>query len=153
SVSVAQAAPDEAARRLLDALVTARLLTASGREVDAQVRLAHQRVLEDWARARTIVAESAEFYRSRAALEERRRKWEAGKRRSELLLPRGLPLAEAEDIVGKYGDDLAPEVIAYVQDSRRRADRIQRIGWGVAAVCFLLAAGAVVAEQQALAER
>jgi hypothetical protein len=105
AVPLAQAAPEEAARKLLDALVTARLLTVSGIEADAQVRLTHQRVLENWARAGAIVAESADFYRIRADLEESRRKWEAGKRRNELLLARGLPLAEAESIIGKYGDE------------------------------------------------
>ena len=101
----------------------ARLLTTSGIEADAQVRLAHQRVLEDWARARTIVAESADFYRIRADLEESRRKWETGKRRGEFLLPRGLPLAEAESIVGKYGDELTPEVLAYVPLTPARQSR------------------------------
>ena len=156
AVSLAQAAPDEAARKLLDALVTARLLTTSGIEADARVRLAHQRVLEDWSRVRTIVADSADFYRIRADLEESRRKWETGKRRGELLA-RGLPLAEAESVVGKYGDELTPEVLAYVRASRQRANRAQIIGWGVAAVFFLLAIGAGVAakvavDQQAAAE-
>jgi hypothetical protein len=85
-------------------------------------------VLEDWSRARSIVAESADFYRIRAELEESRRKWEAGKRRNELLLPRGLPLAEAVSIVGKYGNDLTPEALAYVGASRKRALRSQMIG-------------------------
>ena len=131
-----QAAPDAAARKLIDGLVSARLLTTSEIEADAQVRLAHQRVLEDWSRAHTIVAESADFYRIRADLEESRRKWESGNRRSELLLARGLPLAEAESIVGKYGDELATEVRAYVRASRQRANRAQMIGWGAAAVFF-----------------
>jgi hypothetical protein len=55
SVPLAQATADEPTRRLLDVLVTARLLTTSGVEAEAQVRLAHQRVLQDWTRARTIV--------------------------------------------------------------------------------------------------
>jgi hypothetical protein len=110
AVPLAEAVPDDVARKLVDALVTARLITASGIEADAQVRLAHQRVLEDWSRAHTIVAESADFYRIRADLEESRRKWEMGNRRGELLLARGLPLAEAESIVGKYGDEVIPEV-------------------------------------------
>ena len=141
AVPLAQAAPDETARRLLDALVTARLVTTSGIEVEAQVRLAHQRVLEDWTRARGIVAESADFYRIRADLEESRRKWETGKRRDELLT-RGLALAEAESIAGKYGDELTPEVLAYVRASRNRANRAQMLGWGAAAVFFLLAIAA-----------
>jgi tetratricopeptide (TPR) repeat protein len=139
---LAQAAPDAAARRLLDALVTARLLTTSGSAADAQVRLVHQRVLEDWARARTIVGESADFYRIRANLEESRQNWERRKRRRELLLPRGLPLAEAENIASKYGDELTPEVHSYVEASRKRANRGQMIAWGTAAVFLLLAVGA-----------
>ena len=153
AVPLAQAAPDEAAGKLVDALVTARLLTTSGIEADAQVRLAHQRVLEDWSRARTVVAESADFYRIRADLEESRRKWETGKRRGELLLARGLPLAEAESIVGKYGDELAPEVLAYVRASRKRANRAQMIGWSVAAVFFLVAIGAGIAAKVAFDQR
>jgi tetratricopeptide (TPR) repeat protein len=152
-VPLAQAAPDDTARRLFDALVTARLLTTSGIEADAQVRLAHQRVLEDWSRARTIVAESADFYRIRADLEESRRKWETGKRRGELLLARGLPLAEATSIVGKYGDELTPEVRAYVRASRQRANRAQMIGWGVAAVFLLVAIGAGIAAKVSFDQR
>jgi hypothetical protein len=126
AVPLATATPDPAGRSLVDALVQARLLTTSGAAADAQVRLAHQRVLEDWDRAGKIVAESREFYRIRAELEDSRRKWQAGKRRHELLLARGLPLAEAENIAGKYGDELAPEVILYVRASRARAKYASR---------------------------
>jgi tetratricopeptide (TPR) repeat protein len=153
SMPLAKAAPDPTARKLLDALVTARLLTTSGAEADAQVRLAHQRVLEDWARARAIVTESADFYRIRADLEESRRKWETGKRRRELLLARGLPLAEAESIVGKYGDELSPDVVAFVRASRARANLGQLIGWSAAAVFFLLAIGAGIAATVAIDQR
>jgi tetratricopeptide (TPR) repeat protein len=139
AVPLAQAEPDVATHKLIDALVTARLLTTSGIDADAQVRLAHQRVLADWGRAHAIVAESADFYRIRADLDESRRKWEAGNRRSELLLARGLPLAEAESIVAKYADELAPEVRAYVRTSRQRANRAQMIGWSAAAAFAMLA--------------
>jgi eukaryotic-like serine/threonine-protein kinase len=153
AVPLAQAAPDDAARKLVDALVTARLLTTGGLAADAQVRLAHQRVLEDWGRARTIVADSADFYRIRADLEESRRKWDAGKRRRELLLARGLPLAEAESIVGNHRDELAPEVLAYVRASRTRANRAQMVGWSAAAVFFFVAILAVVAAKLAFDQR
>jgi tetratricopeptide (TPR) repeat protein len=165
-----EAAPDAASQRLLDALVTARLLTVSGNEADAskekdtsiapvaaQVRLTHQRVLQDWSRARTIVAESADFYRVRSDLEENYRRWNNGDRRGELLLARGLPLAEAENIVGKYGDELTPDVRDYVKASRKRANRAQMIGWSAAAVFALVALGAgfewkTASEQRAAAE-
>jgi eukaryotic-like serine/threonine-protein kinase len=157
-VPLAQAAMDAATRKLLDALANARLLTVSGIEADAQVRLAHQRVLDDWSRARRLVAESADFYRIRADLQESRRKWETGNRRGELLLARGLPLAEAESIVDKYGDELAPDVLTYYRASCKRANRAQMIGWGMAAVFALAAVGAgieakVASEQRAAADR
>jgi tetratricopeptide (TPR) repeat protein len=153
AVPLAQAAPDDTARKLVDTLVTARLLTTSGLAADAQVRLAHQRVLEDWSRARATVADSADFYRIRADLEESRRKWDAGKRRSELLLARGLPLAEAESVAGKYRDELAPEILAYVRASRARANRAQMFAWGAAAVFLLVAIGAGIAAKVAFDQR
>jgi eukaryotic-like serine/threonine-protein kinase len=133
---------DELSRKLISALTSARLLTATGTAGDAQVRLTHQRVLEDWNRARTIVTESGDFYRIRADLEESLRKWEAGKCRKELLLARGLPLAEAASIISKYGAELPPEALAYVRASRQRAQRAQMVGWGLAAFFFLLAVAA-----------
>jgi hypothetical protein len=142
AVPLAQAAPDETARKLVDVLVTARLLTTSGIEADARVRLAHQRVLEDWSRAHTIVAESADFYRIRADVEEQRRRWEVGGHRNELLLPRGLPLAEAENITAKYPAELAPATRAYVATSSRRALLRLRLTAAAAVGAALLAVAA-----------
>jgi tetratricopeptide (TPR) repeat protein len=153
AATLAQAAPDATTRKLLDALVAARLLATSGTEADAQVRLVHQRVLQDWVRARAIVVDSADFYPIRDDLEESRRKWEMGKRRTELLLARGLPLAEAESIAGKYGDELTPEVRTYVRASRKRANRAQMIAWGSAAIFLLLAIGAGAAAKLAFDQR
>ncbi len=153
SVPLAQAAPDELGRKLVDALIDARLLTTAGTDADPQVRLTHQRVLEDWNRAHTVVVESADFYRIRAELEESRRKWESGNRRKELLLPRGLPLAEAASIVGKYGNELTPEALAYVRTSRQRVQRAQMIGWGLAAIFFVVAVGAGLAAKMAFDQR
>src|SRR5579863_5407483 len=153
SVPRAQTEPDEASRKLVEALVNARLLTTSGSEAEQQVRLAHQRVLEDWTRARKLVVESADFFRIRADVEEGRRRWEAGNRRRELLLPRGLPLAEAESIIARYRDELAPETVAYVGASRRRANQGQVIAWSAAAAFFILALGAGIASKIALDQR
>ncbi len=151
------AAPDEARRRLVDALVGARLLTVSGAGEGGQVRLAHQRVLTDWARVRDIVAGSADFYRIHGEVERQRQRWEAN-RRSDLLLPRGLPLAEAQSIVERYGEDVGPETRAFIAASRARAGRAQMVT-GAAAILFAaVAVGAlfqwwVAREQTRLAER
>ena len=100
AVPLAQAAPDAAAGNLLDALVKARLLTTSGVEAEAQVRLAHQKVLEDWARALHSRRECGFLSHFEPIWRIARRKWETGQRRGEFLA-RGLPLAEAESIVGR----------------------------------------------------
>src|SRR4029077_11946695 len=73
-------------------------------------------------------------------------------RRGELLA-RGLPLFGAESVVSKYGDEVTPEVLTYVRASRKRANRAQMIGWGAAAVFFLLAIGAGIAFKVAVDQR
>jgi formylglycine-generating enzyme required for sulfatase activity len=140
AVPLAQAAPDDTGRRLLDALVTARLLTTSGIEADAQVRLAHQRVLEDWARARTIVAENADFYRIRAEVEEQRRRWEAARRSRDFLVGRGRPLAEAESIIRRFAEELPPATCDFIKRSGRHARLRQTLS---AAVLIGIIAGLV----------
>ncbi|WP_375460704.1 AAA family ATPase [uncultured Enterovirga sp.] len=150
-VPLDQAAPDQPNRRLIEALVASRLLTLTDAGDGTLVRLAHQRVLTDWARTREIVAGSADFYRIRGEIERRRQRWQLN-RRPDLLLPRGLPLAEAENIVARYGDEIAPETRAFVRASRIRAGRAQMITGAAAVIFALVAAGAVfqtwVARQQ-----
>lgn len=151
------ATADEPRQRLVERLVAARLLTLSDAGSGSMIRLAHQRILTDWARTREIVAGSADFYRVRAEIERRRRRWEAN-RRSDLLLPSGLPLAEAENIVGRFGDEISPETRAYVRASRIRAGRAQMITAAAAVIFAVVAAGAlwqwsVAREQTRLAER
>jgi len=155
------AANDDSARELVQALTEARILMSSGAaDGTATVRLAHQRVLTSWARARDIVAASAEFYRIRDEVEAQCRRWEASKRKTELLIPRGLPLAEAEKIARDFGNELPAETHAFIAASGRRARLQQRLVAGAAAVfavLFLAAtAGGIMAwraRQEADAQR
>ena len=153
AVPLAEAAADAPARRLVEALVGARLLTLTGEGGAASLRLAHQRVLTDWERARTIVAESGDFYRIRDEVEDRRRRWEANGRKGELLLARGLPLAEARKIAEAYGAELSPEARAFIAASRLRANRAQVVALGAAGVFALLAIGAGLGWRRAADER
>ncbi|TDR94854.1 AAA family ATPase [Enterovirga rhinocerotis] len=148
---LAEIAPDEARRALVAALVGARLLTLSDTGDGSLVRLAHQRVLTDWGRTREIVQGSADFYRIHGEIERRRLRWEEN-RRADLLLPRGLPLAEAEDVVARYGEEIAPETRAFVRASRARAGRAQMLTGAAAVIFALVAIGALfqwtIARQQ-----
>ena len=139
---LAEAAPDDPSRRLVSALVEARLLTLAEASDGGIVRLAHQRILDDWARAREIVRGSADFYRIRAEIETRRQRWEAA-RRADLLLPRGLPLAEAEDVARRYGEEIAPATHAYIRASRVRAGRAMMLTSGAAVVFAAVAVAAL----------
>ncbi|MFI5011776.1 MAG: tetratricopeptide repeat protein [Hyphomicrobiales bacterium] len=152
-VALAEVAPDEASRSLVAALVEARLLQSRGESGGAIIHLSHQRVLSDWARAKIIVGESADFYRIRDETEARRQAYEASGRRAELLLPRGLPLAEAESVVRRYGDEVSSEARAFVQASRRRANRAQGLTAIAAGLFALLAVGAGIFAKIAVDQR
>jgi eukaryotic-like serine/threonine-protein kinase len=145
----AQAAPDETSRALVAALVKARLLQSRNEGGEAVIRLAHQRVLTDWARAEAAVDDSADFYRVRADVEARRKAYEASERRPELLLARGLPLAAAEDMVRRYGNEMSGEALAFVKASRRRANRAQMLTAIAACLFALVAAAAAIGAWEA----
>jgi tetratricopeptide (TPR) repeat protein len=148
----ADSSPD---RRLVEALLApeARLLTIEDRGRGSQLRLAHEALIENWPRAKRIVVESSNFIRVRDDVEVQRRKWEAAKYRREFLLARGLPLAEAEDLVAKFGDEMSSAALAFIKASRDRARRWQQV-LSVAAISFgLVALVAVFAALEAIRER
>jgi tetratricopeptide (TPR) repeat protein len=149
-------------RRLVEALLApeARLLTIEDRGRGSELRLAHEALIENWPRAKQIVTESGHFIRVRDDIEAQRRKWEIAGRRSEFLLARGLPLAEAEDLVAKFGGEMSVGAIAFVKASRGRARRRQQLASTAAVVFGLVALVAVLmalvanrAQRQAVAER
>ena len=135
-VPLAEAEPDAPSRQLVAALVNARILLTSGWEGAPTLRLAHARVLESWRRAKTIASESADFYRVRDEIEEQFRRWKAANEQRDLLIPSGLPLAEAENIVKRFGGELSDAVRKFIELSARRARAFQRL-LAAAAVSFL----------------
>ncbi len=154
SVPFEAAAYDPPAERLVRALVDARILLSSGSEQKATIRLAHQRVLENWRRAQEIVAANAEFYRIRDDVDGLRRRWEIANKARDLLIPKGVPLAEAESIAKRYPGELGPPILGFIAASGKRARFRQRLVGSAAVVFAVLAVGATVAGVIALqAER
>ena len=145
AVPLADAAYDEASARLIKALVDARILLSSGSEKNATIRLAHQRVLENWGRAKEIVAANAEFYRIRDDVEALRRRWENSDKKRDLLIPKGVPLAEAESIAKRYPGELDPPALGFIAASGKRARLRQRLVGATAIVFAVLAVGATLA--------
>ena len=157
---LAEAAPDATTAKLAEGLIQARILLVSGDEGVPIVSLAHQRVLESWKRARDIVASNADFFRIRDDVEDQLRRWEASGGKAELLLARGVPLAEAEKIVANFGTELGSEIRNFVATSGRRARFRQRLTAAAAVVFAVVAVGASILgffayrlEQRARAER
>jgi WD40 repeat protein len=131
---------------LAQALLEARILIAgSDASAHPTVRLAHDAVFSSWPRAKAAAQASRDFFRVRAEVEHALRRWQEHARLADLLIPRGVPLEEAEKLIGDFGSELPAELIAYVTASRYRARRGQRIVAGVAAgmsILFILAVAA-----------
>jgi WD40 repeat protein len=125
---------------LLDALLQARILIArTDAEGRPTVRLAHDSVLASWPRAREAAQASREFYRVRAEIEDALRLWQQYGRPQDRLIQPGVPLAEAERLVGDFAAELPSDLTDYVKASRNRARRRQRLV-AAAAVFFLVLA-------------
>jgi hypothetical protein len=144
-VPLATFAESSPERRLVEVLLAAdaRLLTIEDRGKGPVVRLAHEALIENWPRAKIIVGEGGNFIRTRDEIDAQRRRWEAAKRPTELLLASGLPLADAEDLVDKFGTELSPEIRAFVGASRTRARRRQQLVVAAAVSLLVMAGGGV----------
>ena len=115
-------------RALLDALLDpkARLLVAQADERSgAQVRVAHEALLSHWALARKQVESDARDLQLRARLEQAAQLWQdaPSRHRTSLLLPPGLPLDEARDLVRRWQEGLDTGIVEFVAASRTAARR------------------------------
>ncbi len=157
AVPFEQVAHNRLSERLVEALTGARILLTSGEQSVRSVRIAHQRVLSSWRRAREIVAEHADFFRIRAEVEEEQSRWEAAGKPRDLLIPRGLRLAEAESIQKRFSEEIAAPTRAFIALSGNRARLRQRLTTAAAAVFLGLAivAGYLgwLSQRNAVAER
>ncbi len=145
TVPLDDATPDAPSRRLVHALVDARILLTTGGEVAAGIRLAHQRVLADWVRARKLVDASIRFFSIHKEVEDQRRRWDDAGRSRDLLIQRGRALIRAESIVKDFGQELLPATLEFIRASGRRARLGQRLIAGTAVAFALLAVIAVIA--------
>ncbi|MCF8532485.1 MAG: hypothetical protein K9G48_05750 [Reyranella sp.] len=146
--------PDLRQQALAQMLVDARLAVADDTGQGRTFRLAHEALLSHWPRLRELIAEHRDFLIVRRRLQAEAVAWGQEDRDSDLLLPPGRRLAEAEDVLARRGADLDPETIAYVetsseaeQDRQRRAreagqaalrDKLRRSRRFAAAVSVLL---------------
>jgi WD40 repeat protein len=141
------------AKGLVDAFVAARLLvveTGKAHEQKAEVTVAHEALFAHWAALKNLLlAERDDLILPRARVAASHERWRAENRALDFLLPPGKQLSEAEQLLAEYGEELKPELKAYVAASMAQAHaqqkRRQRILIGALLMFALLAVGASAA--------
>ncbi|MFN7631161.1 MAG: AAA family ATPase, partial [Cyanobacteriota bacterium] len=134
----------QAARPLLEALVTARLLVRrQGEGQPSTVEVAHEALLRVWPLLRGWLDESRDFLLGTQQLEQDLAQWqEAPLADRPRALLSGLKLARGHAWLAERGDQLRPELRAFIQTSQQRAVHQRRILQGSAAVAFAVISGA-----------
>ncbi|MBV8174045.1 MAG: PD40 domain-containing protein [Verrucomicrobia bacterium] len=138
------------AKGLVDAFVAARLLVVeAGKAEDqkAEITVAHEALFEHWAALKNLLlAERDDLILPRARVAASYERWRAQHRAGDFLLPAGKQLSEAEHLLAKYGEELTPDLKAYIAASVAQAHaqqkRRQRLLVGALVVFALLAIAA-----------
>ena len=149
--------------RLVAAFLERRLLVASERDGTAEIRLAHEALLENWPAARDQITTDRRDLQTRARLETLQRRWsEAGtpaERKTALLT--GLNLLEGADLVRRWEIPRREGLGAYVAQSQA-AEGWRRKRFAIAASVLVLVFAGIAAlaslqwrraEQQAVLAR
>ncbi|MBT8080242.1 MAG: ATP-binding protein [Gammaproteobacteria bacterium] len=129
-------------RQLVDAFVENRLfVTELDAHGDAVVTVAHEALLWHWPRVKDWIAQNRQALRVRARIAAAADRWSREERRSDLLLPAGKPLVEAEALL-EQGFDLHDDEARFVEASIAKAKRLQRLKVGAVSMIAILAVAA-----------
>ncbi len=111
--------PDHpAAKELIGAFISARLLTADqGADGESTLSVAHEALLKHWPRVTQWLEGNRDFLRVRSRIGTRLGEWEEHQRADDYLIPSGTALAEAEQILAKYGQALELNESDYITRS------------------------------------
>ncbi|MBT8406773.1 MAG: WD40 repeat domain-containing protein, partial [Deltaproteobacteria bacterium] len=135
-------------RELVEAFLDwkARLLTVG--EGD-QVRISHEALLSHWSRAAAQIRTDRQDLQTRARVEAAAALWVQMNKSKAFLLTQGKPLADGEDFLAKYRDELDPQITAFIRASSARARRkklmLVAVAAGFAALGILAIIGAFIA--------
>ncbi len=141
-------------KTLVDALVTARLLTAdqspSGERI---ISVAHEALLRHWPRLVAWVEDNRLFLSTRTRVASRMADWTEKNKSDEYLIPRGPNLAAAESILAGHLASLDPLEIEFIGKSSERVRREDQrhlrnarlITAGAIVLCLIAVAGGLLA--------
>lgn len=126
-------------RALVEAFVDNRLfVTELAADGSAVVTVAHEALLWHWPRVMDWVVQNRENLRIRARIAAAAERWESENERTDLLLPSGKPLLEAETLL-EQGIDLPTDEATFIEASIARERRVQRVRRIVVAAIATLA--------------
>jgi tetratricopeptide (TPR) repeat protein len=139
-------------RALLETFVAARLfVTELADDGGAVVTVAHEALLWHWPRVSEWVDQNRENLRIRGRISIAAERWAGDQRPSDLLLPRGKPLGEAETLL-EQDIDLNETEAAYIGASIAKAKRTKQLKGAVVVMLALMAilagSAAFMANQQ-----
>jgi eukaryotic-like serine/threonine-protein kinase len=142
---------NEAAHRLVQGLVDARLLVSELVFDEPVVSVAHEALLHHWPRVVEWIDDNRSGLQVRARLAVVASRWEREARRRDLLLPRGRLLDEAKALLQNPAVSLADYELTFVHASGRNARWAQRMR--VLAVSLIAVLGVMAIAAAAVAIR
>ena len=110
------------------------------RPTPRRLRIAHERVLESWQRAKRFLAAEKFFFQTRSDIESLHLRWKR-KRSLGQLIPLGPSLKAASELRRSYGDELPLELRAFIDRSVLRG-KLWNVAYWVVAGVLLATAGA-----------
>ncbi|MEX2124361.1 MAG: tetratricopeptide repeat protein [Woeseia sp.] len=139
-------------RSLLETFVAARLfVTELSDDGSAVVTVAHEALLWHWPRVQEWVDQNRDNLRIRGRIAIAAARWTAEKKPSDLLLPRGKPLGEADTLM-QQGIELDAREHEFIHASLAKAKRTQQLKGAIvitlAGLSILAGSAAFLAQQQ-----
>lgn len=148
-------------QRLLQAFLDphSRLLVSDGDDKAGRIRVSHEALLSHWERARDQLDHDRDDLLVRSRLEQAASLWDAAdiSKRPERLLPAGLPLEEAIDLLKRRRNELDSTLIEYIDASTKAVQELKRrkrrLAYSIFAAISILAITATIFAFKAEKER
>ncbi len=111
-------------RALVNAFIEGRLLTTD-RSKDGQtvVSVVHESLILHWPRLNKLLENDREFLRLRTRISDAIVRWKEEGKPTDLLLPKGILLTKAREVLSKRCNDLCLEEISFIETSIREIKR------------------------------
>ena len=119
-----QLSQNSAQQQLLEHLINARLFsntqTPQGQQI---IRVSHEALLNHWTRLKAWLTDDREYLLIRDRISTAAERWQQSEQHTELLLPAGKPLIEAQSLLTHWREALSHKEIDYIEQSEQRQNQ------------------------------